>query len=157
MGSTPRGYTTCEDCRGRGKKGDGAPCPRCAGTGMVAAREWHRPENQEEKWTTGKRRFPRYLTNLPLTVTFRGRDLEGYCNQIAEGGLGALLPEPFPVGKVVLLQFAVPTHPAGLRVHGVVRYQIGFQHGLEFASLNEGERLAILQFCRELPSVSGRV
>jgi len=123
---------------------------------MVAAREWHHPESQEENWTTGIRRFPRYLTNLLLTVTFRGRDLEGYCNQIAEGGLGALLSEPIPVGKVVLLQFVVPTHPTGFRVHAVVRYQIGFQHGLEFASLDEVERLAIRQFCSELPSVSKR-
>jgi len=122
----------------------------------MAVREPRGPENLE-RWTTGKRRFPRYLTNLPLTVTLGGRDLEGYCNQIAEGGLGALLPEPFPVGGAVVLQFVVPTHPTALRLQAVVRYQIGFQHGLEFASLNEGERMAILQFCTELPSVSSRV
>ena len=128
MGSTPLGYTSCEDCRGRGKKEDGAPCPRCEGTGMVAAREWHHPESQEENWTTGIRRFPRYLTNLLLTVTLRGRDLEGYCNQIAEGGLAAFLREPVPVGSLVSLQFAVPTHPTELHLQGVVRYEFGFQH-----------------------------
>ena len=152
MGSTPLGYTTCEDCRGRGKKDDSAPCPRCEGTGMAVC-EPRGPENQE-RWTTGKRRFPRYLTNLPLTVSLGERALEGYCNQIAEGGLGALLPEPVPTSRVVALQFVVPSRPTELHVQAVVRYQIGFQHGLEFASLNEGERLAILQFCRELPAVS---
>jgi PilZ domain len=154
MGLTPLDYTSCEDCRGSGKKDDGSPCPRCEGTGMMAVGEPHRPENREEKWTTGKRRFPRYRTNLPLTVPFRERDLEGRCKQIAEGGLGAFLPEPVPVGSVVLLQLVVPTYPTELHVQAVIRYQIGFQHGLEFLSLNEGERLAIRQFCRELPSAS---
>ena len=112
------------------------------------------PANPEEWTTTGKRRFRRYLTNLPLTVSLGDRDLEGYCNQIAEGGLGALLPEPVPVGSPVMLHFRVPSPPAELHVQAVVRYQIGFQHGLEFASLDEGERLSIRQFCTELPSVT---
>ena len=154
MGSSSLGYTPCEDCHGRGKKSDGTPCPNCRGTGLVAVPTPPRLENGENKWTTGKRRFPRYLTNLPLTVSLRGRFLEGYCNQIAEGGLGALLPEPVPVLSEVSLRFAVPTHPTKLHLQGVVRYQIGFQHGLEFASLAEEERLSIRQFCSELPSVS---
>ena len=154
MTSPPLLYPSCEDCLGSGRKDDGSPCPRCEGTGMEV-REPHGLENRE-RWTTGKRRFPRYLTNLPITVSLGEGALEGYCNQIAEGGIGALLPEPFPVASVVVLQFAVPTHPTGLRVQAVVRYQIGFQHGLEFSSLNEGERLAIRQFCSELPSVSRR-
>ena len=153
MGSMPPGYTSCEDCRRRGTKDDGAPCPSCEGTGTVAVREPRDPANPEE-WTTGKRRFRRYLTNLPLTVGLGERDLEGYCNQIAEGGLGAFLPEPIPAGSVVVLHFAVPSPPAELHVQAVVRYQIGFQHGLEFASLDEGERLSIRRFCDELPSVS---
>lgn len=144
MASPPKAYFWCEDCGGSGKKSGGTPCPHCKGTGKVAV------------WTTGRRRFMRHLTNLPIMVSLPERDIEGYCNQIAEGGLGALLSEPIPVGKVVLLQFVVPTHPTGFRVHAVVRYQIGFQHGLEFASLDEVERLAIRQFCSELPSVSKR-
>jgi hypothetical protein len=121
---------------------------------MVAVREPRDPENPEE-WTTGRqRRFRRYLTDLPLTVSLGEHTLEGYCNQIAEGGLGAFLPEPVPAGSVVSLQFAVLSPPTELRVQAVVRYQVGFQHGLEFTSLNEGERVAIRQFCNELPSVT---
>ncbi len=154
MTSPPLGYPSCEDCLGSGKRDDGAPCPRCEGTG-TAVREPRGPENPE-RWTTGKRRFPRYLTNLPLTISLGERDLEGYCNQIAEGGLGAFLPEPIPTSRVVVLHFAVPSPPVELHVQAVVRYQIGFQHGLEFVSLTEGERLSIRQFCSELPSVSRR-
>jgi PilZ domain len=104
--------------------------------------------------TTGQRRFERYLTNLPITVSLGQRDIEGYCNQIAEGGVGALLQEPVPEGSLVSMQFVVPTHPTKLHLQGVVRYEFGFQHGLEFASLKEEERLAIRQFCTQLPSVS---
>ena len=120
---------------------------------MAAVREPRDPANPEE-WTTERRRFRRYLTNLPLTVSLGERDLDGYCNQIAEGGLGAFLAEPVPAGSVVVLHFAVPNPPTELHVQAVVRYQIGFQHGLEFTSINEGERLSIRQFCTELPSAS---
>ncbi len=57
------------------------------------------------------------------------------------------------MGSVVSLQFIVPPHSTELRVEAVVRYHVGLQHGLEFTSLNEEERLAIRQFCDELLSV----
>lgn len=100
-----------------------------------------------------QRQSRRYLTNIQVILGFRERDLEAYCNDIAEDGLGALLPEPIPPGSVVLLKFVVPTHPTELHVRAVVRYHFGLQHGLAFLSLSEGERLAIRQFCSELPSV----
>jgi len=105
-----------------------------------------------------QRRFPRYRTDLPITVRNRlEQDFEGHCNVIAEGGLSVTLPEAIAVGSVVLLQFVVPTHPTPLRVWAVVRYLIGLQHGLEFTSITEGERLSIRQFCNELTlqSISG--
>ena len=104
--------------------------------------------------TTEKRRSRRYLTNLPVLLSLRERDLEGYCNNIAEGGLGVFLPEPIALGSVVSVRFVVPTHPTELHVRVGVRHQFGFQHGLEFISLSEAERLAIRQFCAQLPSVS---
>ena len=141
MPSPPKLYFWCADCGGSGKK-SGESCSRCEGTGRVAV------------WATGRRQFLRYLTNLPITVSLREHDIEGYCNQIAEGGLGALLREPVAVGSAVSLQFVLPTHPAKLHLQGVVRYEFGFQHGLEFISPGEAERLAIRQYCHELPSVS---
>ena len=147
-------------------------CFYCA---MVSKGLWPRvrpiPVNgseDSEKWVPEQRRFRRYLIDphifrslaspeawgLPITVTLQERNLEAYCNHIAEGGLGVSLPEEVPVGSVVSLQFVVPPHATELRVQAVVRYQVGFQHGLEFTSLNEGERLSIRQFCTELPSVS---
>jgi len=56
------------------------------------------------------------------------------------------------MGSEVSLQFVVPPHSTELHVQAVVRYRVGVRHGLEFNSLNEEERVAIRQFCNELPS-----
>ena len=99
-----------------------------------------------------QRRFPRYRTDLPITVRNRlEHDFEGHCDVIAEGGLSLTLPEAVPEGTAILLEFVVPTHPIRLRVWAVVRYLIGLQHGLEFISITEKERLSIRRFCNELP------
>jgi PilZ domain len=140
MGSLPMGSTPCEKCRGRGKTDDETPCSVCEGTGLVAV-----------KPRIERRRLPRYWTSLPVTVRNRlERDLEGQSIAISEGGISVTLTEPVPVGSVVLLQFAVPTHPTAFRLWAVVRHLIGLQHGLEFVSVTEGERLSLRQFCNEL-------
>lgn len=69
MASPPKLYFWCEDCGGSGKQSGGDPCPHCKGTGRVAL------------WATGRRRFVRYLTNLPITISLHEHEIiEGYCN-----------------------------------------------------------------------------
>jgi PilZ domain len=98
-----------------------------------------------------QRRFPRYRTDLPLRVRDQQGDcLDGRCFVIAEGGLGGVLPKPIPVGSVVQLRFAVATHPTVVEVWAVVRYCLDLNHGFEFVSLADAERLSIRQFCKEL-------
>ena len=153
MGSAPIGFTACPNCRGTGESSNGVPCQHCDGKGVLVVYESPSPRIRS-KWATGQRRFPRHLTNLPITVSLQGHYVAGYCDQIAEGGLGVLLPQIVPVGSAVSLKFTVPNPPTELRLEAVVRYQIGFQHGLEFVSLPEEARRVILHFCNELPSVS---
>ena len=98
-----------------------------------------------------RRRFPRYRTDLPLSVrNHQEPELSGRCLVIAEGGIGGILPEAIPVGRVVQLRLALPTHPTLLEVLAVVRYQLDLHHGFEFVSLTEGEQLSVRQFCNEL-------
>jgi len=140
MGSPSIGYTTCENCLGRGKTDDEASCPICQGTGLVPV-----------KRGIERRRTPRYRTSLPVKVRNREEgDLEGHSTVISEGGLSLTLPQPIPVGNVIELQFAVPTHPSELLVWAVVRNLVGAQHGLEFVSLTDGERLSLRQYCNRL-------
>ena len=112
-------------------------------------------EYQGEKsgtWVVGRRRFPRYRTALPLRVRDHlERPLEGHCDIIAEGGLGTTLSETLPLGSVVLLQFTLSNRPTEFQVWAIVRSHVALrQHGLEFVSLTEEERLSIRQFCNEL-------
>jgi len=98
-----------------------------------------------------RRRFPRYRTNLPLRVrNSQDRDIDGSCIVIAEGGLGGILPEAIPVGSVVQLRLALPTHPTLFQVWAVVRCQLDFHHGFEFVSLTDAERLSVREFCNRL-------
>lgn len=140
MSSLPMGSTSCENCRGRGKTEDDTRCPNCGGTGLIPV-----------KPRIERRRTPRYRTSLPVAVRNRENgDLEGQSTAISEGGISVTLPGPVPVGSVVLLQFAVPTHPTQFRLWAVVRHLIGLHHGLEFVSVTEGERLSLRQFCNAL-------
>jgi PilZ domain len=100
-----------------------------------------------------RRRFPRYRTDLPLTVC-NGQELGGRCLVIAEGGIGGILPEAIPVGCVAHLRLSLPTHPTLLEVWAVVRCQLHLHHGFEFVSLTDGERLSVKQFCNELATQS---
>lgn len=141
--SQPIGYTSCEGCRGSGKKEDGTSCTGCKGTGLVAV-------FIQPGWLEN-RRYPRYPTDLALRVRDQEvRDLDGRCFVIAEGGLSGDLPEPIPVGNLVQLRLVLPTHPKLLEVWAVVRYRQGLQHGFEFVSLTNAERLSIVEFCNGL-------
>ncbi len=121
--------------------------------------------NNSEKWIPERRGSWRYQIDprtyrlsgspeawgLPVTVRFHERDLKGYCNQISESGLGAILPEELPMGSAVSVQFVVPPlHEAEMHVQATVRSRLYVQYGLMFMSLGEGERIAIRQFCNEL-------
>jgi len=128
----------CEDCRGKGKTGDGTLCAACDGKGVVAA------------GGPLPRRFPRYHTDLPLGVRNEEGEADGRCVVISEGGLTAVLPEPIPVGSKVELVFPVPTHPVPFEVRAVVRNQVGLRHGFEFVSLTDAERASTRRFCDKL-------
>lgn len=96
-----------------------------------------------------RRRFPRYRTDLPLSL-FNGHEFGGRCLVIAEGGIGGILPSAIPVGQVVHLRLTLPTHPTLMEVWAVVRSQLHLNHGFEFVSLTESERLSVRKFCSAL-------
>ena len=145
------GRTVCGGCRGTGKTDDEMACPVCEGTGLVAVfKQPPVPGTPPVGWSK-RRRFPRYYTDLPLTLRDQQeQEFAGRCVVIAEAGLAAILPEPIPAGSVVTLQLPIPTHPAALEVWAIVRNQLGLRHGFEFVSLTDSDRVAIRQFCTGL-------
>jgi len=110
-----------------------------------------RAQTGEQHEYANRRRFTRYRTNLPVRVRDRQQRAHvGHCFVIAEGGLGATLPESISVGSIVQLLFAVPGQSTPLKVLALVRNQINRQHGFEFLSLTDADRQSIKEFCNQL-------
>jgi hypothetical protein len=149
------GYTTCEDCRGTGKKSDETSCTKCGGAGWVAVFKETTILSGPPARSSERRRFPRYYTDLPVRLrNQQEQEFAGRCTIVAEGGVGVILPEPIPTGSMVILQLPIPTHATVLTVRVVVRNQQGLRHGFGFVSLADSERVAIKQFCDGLPPQS---
>jgi len=142
------GYTRCEGCRGTGKKPDETSCTNCWGTGLVAVFREPTVISTPPVQSSRRRRFPRYDTDLPIRLRNKEEEeLAGRCVVIGEGGVAAILAEPVPLGSMVILQLAIPTHPTVLEVYALVRNRSGLRHGFEFLSLADSEREAIRQLC----------
>lgn len=154
------GYTRCQDCGGTGTKPDETSCPTCEGTGLVVVFKAPTVLGTPPVESSKRRQFPRHHTDLPIRLRDqRGQDFVGRCVVIAEGGFGAVVPEPIPAGSEVTVQVSIPTHTAVLKAQAVVRNQKGLRHGFEFAFLADSERAAIRHFCSELmlQSDNGRI
>ena len=142
------GYTKCDVCRGTGTNPDQTACTNCRGTGWTEVFRESTVVSAPPVQPSGRRRFPRYYSDLPVTLcNQQDQKFSGRCVILAEGGLGAILPQPFPPGTVITLQISIPNYETALNAQAIVRNQEGLRHGFEFASLADSERAAIRQFC----------
>jgi len=146
------GYTKCEACRGIGKNPDETACTSCGGSGWMAVFKESTVAATPPIQSLGRRRFPRYYTDLRIALcSQQEQKFSGRCVVIAESGLGAILPQPFPTGTVVTLQLSIPNYVTVLNAQAIVRNQQGLRHGFEFVSITDSERAVIRQFCTGLP------
>ena len=99
-----------------------------------------------------RRRFVRHRADVALTATILDQDgyksFEGRCSEIAEGGLGAIIPTQFTVGEIVSLQVALLSSSEPLKLRAVVRRRKGLFHGFEFLEFQPEQRAVILAFCQ---------
>jgi len=137
--------------RGTGKAEDDLPRAACKATGLVPVFKQPTIPSAPPAGPSKQRRFPRYYTDLPITIRDQEeRESVGRCVIIAEGGLAAIFSDLIPAGSVVTVRLSIPNHPATLELMAVVRNQIGLRHGLEFVPLTDLERIAIRRFCAGL-------
>jgi len=149
------GYTRCEDCTGTGKRPDETLGASCWGTGWATVLKQPAAIPTSPAQPSERRRFLRYYTDLRVRLrNEQAQEFAGRCTIIAEAGLGAILPEPIPVGGLVTLELSLPPEVTVLTVQAVVRDQRGLRHGFEFVSFTDAERTAIRQFCVGLMSQS---
>ena len=101
-----------------------------------------------------RRRFPRYRTDLKLTVLMLGPDghfqINGLCNQIAEGGLRAIISSELSVGEMVNLQLSIPLELQPISLRAIVRWRKRLQHGFEFFGISSQQRALIQDYCKDV-------
>jgi hypothetical protein len=102
-----------------------------------------------------RRRFPRYRADLKIGIRLLGPDgysqVTGLCNQIGEGGVGAIISSELSIGEVVSLDLSVPSQVQAVSLRAVVRWRERLQHGFEFYAATAEQLATIRGYCNTLP------
>lgn len=79
------------------------------------------------------RRHPRFLCERPLRLVL-GREaiVEGFAENVSQGGIGALFPWRLQAGDRVTVEIADAFRHGSLLLSAVVRWRNQYTHGLEF-------------------------
>jgi PilZ domain len=105
-------------------------------------------QNKQHPWTL-PRSDSRYLLDLRIIVrtkeTFIGRTKD-----LAEGGLGATIPNDIKIGEIVELELQLPENQEPLKVKAEVRYRQGFQYGFKYIHITEQQKEMIRRTTRDL-------
>jgi hypothetical protein len=105
-------------------------------------------QNKQHPWTL-PRSHSRYLLDLRIIVrtkeTFIGRTKD-----LAEGGLGATIPNDIKIGEIVELELQLPENQEPLKVKAEVRYRQGFQYGFKYIHITEQQKEMIRRTTRDL-------
>lgn len=81
-------------------------------------------------------------------------EIGGLCNQIAEGGAGAIITDELTLGETVLLRLILPSETETISMRAVVRWRDRLQHGFEFLGTKSEQREKIIGYCKALSSTS---
>lgn len=105
-------------------------------------------QNKQHPWTL-PRAHSRYLLDLRIVVRTK-ETLIGRTKDIAEGGLGATIPNSINVGEIVDLELQLPETQEPLKIKAEVRYRQGFQYGFKFVHITEQQKEMIRRTTRDL-------
>jgi hypothetical protein len=98
------------------------------------------------------RRFPRYRTELSLTLAspLRQGELHGICCQISEGGVTVIVSAELSIAEIVSLQFTIPPDSQPSTLKAIVRWRDRLQHGLEFWNISQEHQNKVKLVCDDL-------
>ena len=106
------------------------------------------PQDKQHPWTL-PRAHSRYLLDLRIVVRTK-ETLIGRTKDIAEGGLGATIPNEINIGEIVELELQLPGNPEPLKIKAEVRYRHGFQYGFKYFHITEQQKEMIRRTTRDL-------
>ncbi|HEX3155378.1 MAG TPA: PilZ domain-containing protein [Candidatus Angelobacter sp.] len=106
------------------------------------------PQDKQHPWTL-PRAHSRYLLDLRIVVRAK-ETLIGRTKDIAEGGLGATIPNEINIGQIVELELQLPGTPEPLKIKAEVRYRHGFQYGFKYVQITEQQKEMIRRTTRDL-------
>lgn len=98
-----------------------------------------------------KRAFPRYAIQVPFiaiteeTVPAATHILHGQSNTLSEGGMGGTLNGKLDAGRLVRVQFVLPSGDTAIESHATVRYHAGSEYGFQFLNLSPAQKQSIRQ------------
>jgi hypothetical protein len=105
-------------------------------------------QNKQHPWTL-PRSHSRYLLDLRIIVRTK-ETLIGRTKDLAEGGLGATIPNDIKIGEIVELELQLPENQEPLKVKAEVRYRQGFQYGFKYIYVTEQQKDMIRRATRDL-------
>jgi len=109
----------------------------------------------------GRRRFPRYRTDMKVTVLVLGPEghvtVNGLCKQIGEDGLGAIIANELSIGEMVDLQLSMSLEPTPVSLRALVRWHNRLQHGFEFFGISSEQRAMIRDYCKDHLTEQNRI
>jgi hypothetical protein len=105
-------------------------------------------QNKQHPWTL-PRAHSRYFLDLRIIVRTK-ETLIGRTKDLAEGGLGATIPNDIKIGEIVELELQLPENQEPLKLKAEVRYRHGFQYGFKYIHITEEQREMIRRATRDL-------
>lgn len=105
-------------------------------------------QNKQHPWTL-PRAHSRYLLDLRIVVRTK-ETLIGRTKDLAEGGLGATIPNNIDIGEIAELELQLPGNPEPLKIKAEVRYRHGFQYGFKYLDITEQQKEMIRRTTRDL-------
>jgi hypothetical protein len=105
-------------------------------------------QNKQHPWTL-PRAHSRYLLDLRIIVRAK-ETLIGRTKDLAEGGLGATIPNNINIGEIVELELQLPDTKEPLKIKAEVRYRQGFQYGFKYIDITEQQKAMIRRTTRDL-------
>jgi hypothetical protein len=101
-----------------------------------------------------RRRYPRYPVDLTIRINRSadqgGSSFVGRGNNLGEGGLQVSVPVELGTNEVVRVEILIPYSSQPINLSALVNNKSGYTYGLEFMSLSQSDRNAIIRACNVL-------